>query len=57
MNLAIAAAIGSLVLIIASQVKRRMKAPSPGLDMFIKVLAVVVIGHVAAYFYQRVASS
>jgi nitrate reductase gamma subunit len=54
MTLAIAAAIGSLVLIIASQVKRRMTAASPGLDMFIRVLAVVVIGLVAAYFYQRV---
>jgi len=57
MTLAIAAAIGSLVLIIASQVKRRMKATSPVLDGFIRVLVVVVIGLAAAYFYQRVASS
>lgn len=54
MSLALAAAIGSFALIVASQFKRRMKAPSPVLDGFIKVLAIVVIGLVVAYFYQRV---
>lgn len=53
MSLALAAAISSILLLIASQVKRRVKGELPWLNWLIKGLAVIVIGLVAAYFYQR----
>lgn len=55
MSLALAAAISSILLLIASQVKRRMPGNGPWLDWLIKGLAVVVIVLVAVYFYQRMA--
>lgn len=54
MSLALAAAIASFALIIASQFKRRMKGAAPALDWIIKGLAAIVILLVVAYFYQRV---
>jgi hypothetical protein len=55
MSLALAAAVSSILLLIASQVKRRMPGNGPWLDWLIKGLVVIVIVTVAAYFYQRVA--
>lgn len=53
MSLALAAAVSSILLLIASQVKRRMPGNGPWLDWLIKGLVVIVIVIVAAYFYQR----
>jgi len=53
MSLALAAAVSSILLLIASQVKRRMPGNAPWLDWLIKGLVVIVIVIVAAYFYQR----
>lgn len=56
MSLATAAAIGSVLLLIASQINRRTRSESPLLKLLIKVLAVIVLALVAAYFYQRFVS-
>lgn len=54
MTLSVAAAIASILLLIASQIQRRTQAARPWLDTAIKVLIVIVIALVGAYFYQRV---
>ncbi|MGJ8559458.1 MAG: hypothetical protein ACSHX3_04405 [Litorimonas sp.] len=53
MSLALAAAVGSVLLLIASQVRRRMSGDGLWLDWLIKGLIVIVITLVGAYFYQR----
>ncbi|GHA91076.1 hypothetical protein GCM10009069_12740 [Algimonas arctica] len=54
MSLALAAAISAILLLISSQVKRRIPGNGPWLDWLIKGLAVIVIGLVVTYFYLRV---
>lgn len=55
MSLSLAAAIASILLLITSQVQRRMSGELPWLNWVVKTLIVIVIALVGAYFYQRVA--
>lgn len=54
MSLALAAAISSILLLVTSQIKRRMKRDNLILDWVIKALIVIVIVLVGTYFYLRV---
>lgn len=54
MSLAIAAALGSMALIIVTQINKRNPDRSAGLNGVIRLLIIIVIGLVAAYFYQRI---
>jgi hypothetical protein len=56
MSLALAAAISSILLLITSQIKRRMQSKNPVLDGVITALIVIVVALVGAYFYQRFVS-
>lgn len=54
MSLSVAAAIAAILLLITSQVQRRMPGERPWLNGVVKGLIVLVIALVGAYFYQRV---